>query len=101
MKDKFKDIIDVKFTALMESELDEIESGKIDYKTLLIKFYDSFANELKTAEKDLEKTRIKVKDEESDILCDKCGRRMVIKHGAASASSSPARATRTARTPSR
>ena len=81
MKDKFQDIIDVKFTALMEDKLDEVESGKVEYREVLKAFYDDFDRELKQAEKDLEKQRIKVKDEVSDVICDVCGRNMVIKSG--------------------
>lgn len=81
MIDKFHDVIDIKFTAGMEEQLDEVEQGKTDYVKILRKFYDGFAGELAQAEKDLDKKRIKVKDEETDIVCELCGRKMVIKSG--------------------
>ena len=81
MIDKFNDIVDLKFTAQMEDILDEVESGKTDYRDILAKYYDNFAKELAQAEIDLEKKRIKVKDEETDIVCELCGRKMVIKAG--------------------
>ena len=81
MIDKFHDIVDVKFTANMEDELDGVESGKVDYRKMLGEFYDGFSAELKQAEIDLDKKRIKVPDEESDVVCELCGRKMVIKSG--------------------
>ena len=81
MKDKFSDIIDVKFTAKMEDELDEVESGKTDYREILDHFYKDFSGDLERAEKDLDQKRIKVKDEETDVVCELCGRNMVIKSG--------------------
>ena len=78
MCDKFNDIVDVKFTAKMEDELDSIVAGKTDYKKMLEGFYGGFSQELTKAEKDLEKKRIKVV-EESDVVCELCGRKMVIK----------------------
>ena len=81
MKDKFKDIVDVKFTAHMEEELDEVEEGRKPWKSVLSEFYDDFEQELEQAEKDLEGKRIKVPDEESDEVCDLCGRKMVVKTG--------------------
>ena len=81
MIDKFTDIVDLKFTAQMEDTLDEVESGKIDYRRILGKYYEDFAKALEQAEIDLDKKRIKVKDEETDIVCELCGRNMVIKAG--------------------
>ncbi len=81
MIDKFHDIVDVQFTSSMEEQLDEVESGKVDYRKILEKFYAGFDQELKQAEIDLDKKRIKVPDEESDQICELCGRRMVIKNG--------------------
>ena len=79
--DKFKSVADYEFTANMEHELDEVEAGKVPYVQLLHSFYDGFAGALEQAEKDLDKTRIKIPDEETDIVCEKCGRKMVIKSG--------------------
>ncbi len=81
MIDKFSDIVDLKFTAQMENTLDEVESGKVDYREILRDYYDTFAQELAQAEIDLDRKRIKVKDEETDIVCELCGRKMVVKHG--------------------
>ena len=79
MKDKFTDIVDTAFTANMEEQLDEVETGKVDWKSLLTQFYGSFEKELKQAEQDTE--RIKVPDEVSDVICPKCGRNLVFKSG--------------------
>ena len=81
MKDKFPDIVDTAFTAHMEEQLDEVETGKVDWKSLLASFYGGFEKEMQQAEKDLDGERIKVPDELSDEVCDVCGRQMVIKSG--------------------
>ncbi|MDD6315949.1 MAG: type I DNA topoisomerase [Clostridia bacterium] len=81
MIDKFSDIVDLKFTAQMEDTLDDVESGQTDYHEVLARYYDHFSKELAQAEIDLDKKRIKVKDEETDIVCELCGRKMVIKSG--------------------
>ena len=81
MCDKFKDIVDTSFTANMEKELDEVEDGHIAWKELLRQFYGPFHDNLEKAEHDLEGQRLKVPDEESDEVCDVCGRKMVIKSG--------------------
>ena len=81
MKDKFTDIVDTAFTANMEEQLDEVETGKVDWKSLLTQFYGDFEKELKQAEADLDGERIKVPDEVSDVICPKCGRNLVYKSG--------------------
>ena len=81
MKDKFTDIVDTAFTANMEEQLDEVETGKVDWKSLLTQFYGGFEKELKQAEADLDGERIKVPDEVSDVTCPKCGRNLVYKSG--------------------
>ncbi len=81
MKDMFKEIVDVKFTATVEDELDEVEKGKLPWVSVLEQFYGRFSKTLETAEKKLDGTRIKVPDEESDEVCELCGRKMVIKTG--------------------
>ncbi len=81
MKERFQDIIDVEFTANMERELDRVEEGKLPWKSVLRGFYDGFERELKDAEQALEGVRIKVPDEETDEICELCGRKMVIKSG--------------------
>ncbi|MBQ3481095.1 MAG: type I DNA topoisomerase [Oscillospiraceae bacterium] len=81
MKEHFGDIVDLKFTNQMESELDEIESGKADWRKVLGGFYENFEKEMSAAEEAMDGVRIKVPDIESDEICDVCGRRMVIKKG--------------------
>ena len=79
--DEFKSVADYEFTANMEHELDEVEAGKLNYIQLLHNFYDGFEAALKQAEIDLEGKRIKIQDEVTDVICEKCGRNMVIKSG--------------------
>ena len=81
MLDRFNDIIDVEFTANMESQLDAVEEGKRDWKELLADFYGGFKQELEDAESALEGTRLKVPEEETEEICEICGRKMVIKMG--------------------
>jgi DNA topoisomerase-1 len=81
MVDRFNDIIDVEFTANMERKLDEVEEGKQEWKQLLAEFYGKFHQEMEDAEAALEGTRLKVPDEETDEICEVCGRNMVIKSG--------------------
>ena len=77
----FNDVIDVEFTANMEHQLDEVEAGKINWKSVLRDFYSDFHREMTEAEQALDGKRIKVPDEETDEICELCGRRMVIKSG--------------------
>lgn len=79
MKEHFKNIVDVEFTAGMEEGLDLVEEGSKDWHKLIGDFYDPFMLSLKEAEEKI--GNIEIKDEESDVLCDKCGRLMVYKHG--------------------
>ena len=81
MKDQFQKIVDVAFTAQMEEDLDGVEAGSADWNDVLSRFYGDFADNLKQAEKNMEGTRVKVPDEETDEICEKCGRKMVIKTG--------------------
>ena len=81
MKERFPDIVDLKFTNQMEAGLDNVESGDMPWKDLLGEFYGGFNKELEDAEKALEGTRIKVPDELSDEYCDVCGKQMVVKSG--------------------
>ena len=81
MCQRFPDIVDVKFTARMEDELDEVESGKIPWKQLLRQFYGSFEGNLRQVEKDMEGVYLKVPDEVTEEKCDVCGRNMVVKSG--------------------
>ena len=81
MCDKFGDIVDTGFTAGMEQKLDDVEEGQKQWKALLREFYDPFKAELDKAEKDLDGVRLKIPVEESDEVCDLCGKKMVIKSG--------------------
>ena len=81
MMERFNDIIDVEFTAHMESRLDAVEEGKQHWKALLADFYGGFRQELEAAEAALEGVRLKVPEEETDEICELCGRKMVIKMG--------------------
>ncbi len=81
MMERFNDIIDVAFTANMESRLDAVEEGKQPWKELLADFYRDFSKELQDAETALEGVRLKVPEEETDEVCELCGRKMVIKTG--------------------
>ncbi len=81
MEERFADIVDLKFTANMEAELDEVEGGEKDWHKLLEDFYAGFEKNLEDAEKALEGERIKVPDEVSDEVCDVCGKQMVYKSG--------------------
>ena len=81
MMDRFNDIIDVEFTANMENRLDAVEEGQQHWKALLADFYKGFSQELHAAEEALEGVRLKVPEEETDEICELCGRNMVIKMG--------------------
>ncbi len=81
MVERFNDIIDVEFTANMESRLDAVEEGQQHWKALLAEFYEGFHKELEAAETALEGVRLKVPEEETDEICELCGRNMVIKMG--------------------
>ena len=81
MKDHFKDIVDVGFTAHMEDDLDNVEAGKMNWVDTLHQFYDGFEQTLEKAEKEMDGTRVKIPDEETDEVCELCGRKMVIKVG--------------------
>ena len=79
MKEHFSDIVDVEFTANMEDEIEDVASGKVDWKKLIRKFYSPFKETLAEAEEKI--GDVEIKDEESDEICEKCGRRMVYKQG--------------------
>ena len=81
MVERFNDIVDVEFTANMESRLDQVEEGKQNWKDLLAEFYRDFSKELQEAEDALEGVHLKVPEEETDEVCELCGRKMVIKMG--------------------
>lgn len=81
MKEQFNTIVDADFTAHMEADLDVIQDGKMQWQQVLTSFYSDFAKSLEKAEVDTEGVSFKVEDEETDIICDLCGRNMVIKMG--------------------
>lgn len=81
MVEYFDKIVDVKFTAGLEKQLDEIGAGKRGWVDTIKDFYKDFDKLYKKAEDSLEGKRVKVPDEETDIICDKCGRKMVVKSG--------------------
>lgn len=81
LKEQFPNIVNVKFTANMESDLDKVEHGEVDYIAMLHTFYDGFEENLKAAKEKTEGVKIKLKEDETDIPCEKCGRMMVIKTG--------------------
>lgn len=79
MKEFFPDIVDVKFTAEMEEQLDKIEEGIEKWCDVIDEFYNNFNDSLKIAEEQMKD--IEIKDEVTDIKCEFCGRNMVIKYG--------------------
>lgn len=81
MEEHFDKIVDTAFTAKMEEELDSVEEGKIEWKKIIENFYGDFSKQLSDAEKNTEGKYYKVPDEETDVVCELCGRNMVIKTG--------------------
>ena len=81
IREHFPNIIDVGFTAKMEKDLDKVEAGKVDWVSMMKKFYDEFSKELEIAQANQGNEKIKVPEEETDVVCEKCGRKMVIKNG--------------------
>lgn len=79
MKQSFPSIVDIRFTANMESLLDRVADGSVTWKTVVSNFYPDLNEAVKTAEKELE--TVKIADEVSDEVCEMCGRQMVIKYG--------------------
>ncbi|MBQ8956372.1 MAG: type I DNA topoisomerase [Lachnospiraceae bacterium] len=79
MKEAFPAIVDDKFTANLESLLDGVEAGDVKWKTVIENFYPDLHEAVEKAEKEIEK--VKIADEETDVICEECGRHMVIKYG--------------------
>jgi DNA topoisomerase-1 len=77
--ESFQNLFDVKYTARMEAELDEIEEGKVDWRAAMSEFYERFEKDLALAERNM--TDIKRMEKPTDLVCDKCGKPMVIKWG--------------------
>ena len=81
MEENFADVVDYKFTANMETDLDKIEEGKLQYLEVLADFWKDFKVDLAKAEEKIGSEDIKVPVEETDIICDKCGAKMVVRMG--------------------
>ncbi len=81
MEENFSTIVDYRFTAEMEHELDEIESGENTMLNVLQKFWDDFSVQLEKAEQTIGKNSIEVPPEETDLICEKCGSRMIVRNG--------------------
>ncbi len=81
MKEHFDRIVDIKFTARMESDLDAIELGNMSWKDILSSFYGSFSDSLTKAEDAMDGKRVKIPDEATEEICEVCGKPMVIKIG--------------------
>ena len=79
MKESFPTIVDEHFTANMEGLLDKIEEGVVPWKSVVSNFYPDLEEAVKVAQKDLEK--VKIEDEVTDVICEQCGRNMVVKYG--------------------
>ena len=79
MKEAFPSIVDVNFTATTEELLDCVGEGKVEWKTVIRNFYPDLDEAVKTAQKELE--QVKIEDEVTDVVCEQCGRNMVIKYG--------------------
>lgn len=81
MKDRFPKIVNVKFTAQMEQELDTVENGSVQWEELIDGFYQDFEETLKKAKADMDGVKIQLEEDQTDIICEKCGRNMVVKVG--------------------
>ncbi len=79
MKQSFPSIVDVNFTANMESLLDGVAEGKVNWRTIIENFYPDLEEAVEKAEEEQE--QVKIEDEVTDVVCDQCGRNMVIKYG--------------------
>ncbi len=81
MLESFPDIVNYKFTAEMEDDLDRIENGKMTMEKVLSSFWVGFERELNAANEKMKETELDVPVEETDFICDKCGKRMIVKNG--------------------
>ncbi len=79
VKNNFENVINVDFTADMEKKLDEVEEGKVEWKEVIREFYPPFEKMIETAEEKID--AVEIEDEKTDIICENCGRNMVIKYG--------------------
>lgn len=81
MEDRFPKIVNVKFTAQMEQDLDTVEEGKYGWVELLTNFYGDFDKTLKQAKEEMKGEKIELEEDKTDLICDKCGKPMVVKYG--------------------
>ena len=81
LKDRMPNIVNVKYTSKMEEDLDKIDSGEKNYIDMIRRYYYEFEEPLEQAKKDMQGVKIKLKEEETDEVCEKCGRKMVVKVG--------------------
>jgi DNA topoisomerase-1 len=81
MKKNFPKIVDYKFTANMETDIDKIAAGEDTFEAVMVEFYGDFAKTLEKAQAKIAENKVELPVEESDIICDKCGKRMIIKSG--------------------
>jgi len=79
VKNNFENVINIDFTAEMEKKLDEVEEGKVEWKEIIREFYPPFEKMIETAEEKID--AVEIEDEKTDIICESCGRNMVIKYG--------------------
>lgn len=81
IRERFPKIVNVKFTAQVEKDLDSVQNGQTDWVQTLHDFYGDFEKTLKKAKEEMEGVKIQLKEDQTDIICEKCGRNMVIKMG--------------------
>lgn len=81
MEERFPNIVNVKFTAQMEQNLDKVEEGKSEWVQLLTDFYGDFDKTLKKAKEEMKGVKIELEEDKTDLICDKCGKPMVVKFG--------------------
>lgn len=81
LAEKIPNIVNVKYTSKMEDDLDKIDSGDKDYIDMIRLYYNDFVDPLEKAKKEMQGVKIKLTEEETDVVCDKCGRNMVVKVG--------------------
>lgn len=81
LKERMPNIVNVKYTSKMENDLDKIDSGDEDYKQMIRLYYDEFEAPLEKAKAEMQGVKIKLKEEETDVICEKCGRNMIVKVG--------------------
>ena len=81
MKEKFPEIVNIKFTAAVEKDLDEVQNGNVDWVETLHGFYDDFDKKLKKVKKEMDGVKIQLEEDKTDFICPNCGKPMVVKFG--------------------